>query len=94
MDKLSERLGIHAQDVAQAAEPNDDMVLGYHQLRDLAEALTEAAALAKRCEDAPTGFVVGQAGNVPTLEAAIVHMDDPSKIKGQRVRLVVEGGER
>lgn len=54
--------------------------------------LREAAALAKRYEDAPTGFVVGQAGNVPTLEAAIVHMDDPSKIKGQRVQLVVEGG--
>lgn len=89
--KLSERLGIHAQDVAQASQPDDDMVLGYHQLNDLAEALREATEIVRRVEEAPVRSVIHQHIKGDEWEALAFQLDDflPAMI-GKRVRIVLD----
>lgn len=61
-------------------------------------AQTEAWAVIRaelmRVMDAPVGFVIAQAGPdwVSPHKAAVVQMDNPEQVKGQRVRLVAVGG--
>lgn len=76
MDKLSESL------LAIAAK--------YGMAYDDADVMDAAAKLARRVEEAPVGQAVGQSGPLPGYAAAIVLMEDPARIKGQRVRLVRE----
>lgn len=56
---------------------------------DTQELIREAAALAKRYEDALVGFVMGQ-GLLTEGKAAIVSMEDPAPVKGHRVRIVLD----
>lgn len=49
----------------------------------------EATELAKRYEDAPVGFVMGQ-GLLTQGAAAIVQTEKPGDVKGQRVRIVLD----
>jgi hypothetical protein len=56
---------------------------------DLAGLLREAAALAKRYEDAP----VQEVGALPGTNGGFGAVCLPREYVGQRVRLVVEGGE-
>lgn len=87
--KLSERLTIHAQDCALASRDSNDMVIGFHQMNDLAEALAEAAQLARRVEEAPVGEIT--AGyNGPCAAYGCTEADDAtmSGLVSQRVRLV------
>jgi hypothetical protein len=88
MDKLSERLSIHAQDCARASLPDNDLVIDSHQMADLAEALREAAQLARRVEEAPVGHV----DQAVAADAVVVDELDLSdwRLRGQRVRLVRE----
>jgi hypothetical protein len=58
----------------------------YEGLTDLLE---EAAAILKRYEDAPVGFVMGQ-GLLTGGAAAIVQMERPEDVKGQRVRILLD----
>jgi len=91
MDKLSERLSIHAQDCARASLPDNDLVIDSHQMADLAEALREAANLARRVEEAEIGILheieVGEFIVVPEHDH-LYH--EPVTDRGQRVRLVRE----
>lgn len=93
MRTLSERLleaaeEVFAREIKSAANPDDHFWVLDRPTSDL---LREAAALCKRYKDAPVGPVVGykvaaiQGGHV------MVECNDPSSLKGQRVRLVVEG---
>lgn len=82
--KLSERL----LDEAEGYGPGPT-TLQADDVRQLATLLREAAALAKRYEDAPVGFVMGQ-GLLTESRAAIVSMEDPAPVKGQRVRIVLD----
>jgi len=88
MDKLSERLTIHSQDCWLASLPDNDMVIGPIQMMDLANALREAAALARRLEEAPVGHV----DQAVAADAVVVDELDLSdwRLRGQRVRLVRE----
>lgn len=52
--------------------------------------LREAAALARRVEEAPSGFVIAQVVLTEPGNAVMVTVDDPSKVKGKRVRIVEE----
>lgn len=65
---------------------------------DLSDDLAELLRAYRLWRDAPEGFVIGQSGpdNFFTQHAgAIVQMENPAAIKGQRVRLVADttGGE-
>lgn len=91
--KLSERLTIHAQDCALASRDNNDMVIGFHQMNDLAVALAEAAQLARRVEEAPSGEVwqhMVAAGQRTSSVILTREPEDGLAIIGQRVRLVRE----
>lgn len=70
-------------------EARADMIRG-KGVTALGELLREAADLARLVEEAPVGQAVGQSGPLPGYAAAIVLMEDPASIKGQRVRLVRE----
>lgn len=59
------------------------------RLTDEQSIIREAMELAKRYEDAPVGFVMGQ-GLLTESRAAIVSMEDPATVKGQRVRIVLD----
>lgn len=87
-EKLSVRLTAEAQFRSRSGDfaawvPESD--------KALAALLTEAAHFVRLVEEAPVGQAVGQSGPLPGYAAAIVLMDDPASIKGQRVRLVREG---
>jgi len=91
MDKLSERLEAHAKNAASRAhwaEVGGEDSDGFWKA--FAADLDAAAKLARRVEEAPVGQAVGQSGPLPGYAAAIVLMEDPARIKGQRVRLVRE----
>lgn len=89
--KLSERLSIHAQDCARASQPDNDLVVGAHQMADLAEALRQAAKLARRVEEAPMAEVTaGYDGPCAAFGSSDADEKSMSAMVGQRVRLVRE----
>jgi hypothetical protein len=53
------------------------------------DVVSDAIQLAKRYEDAPVGFVMGQ-GLLTGGAAAIVQMERPEDVKGQRVRILLD----
>jgi hypothetical protein len=59
------------------------------RLTDEDSIIREAMELAKRYEDAPVGFVMGQ-GLLTGGAAAIVQMERPEDVKGQRVRILLD----
>lgn len=90
--KLSERLTIHAQDCALASRDNNDMVIGFHQMNDLAEALAEAAQLARRVEEAPKVEITecNQLLGTPDFDYGDMMAAVAGCSIGQRVRIVRE----
>ena len=77
MKKLSERL----EELARYFSPEEMSI-------DRALVL-EAMEVIKRYEDAPVGFVMGQ-GLLTEGAAAIVQMERPEDVKGQRVRILLD----
>ena len=77
----------------QQADNADAIALSVNFLRTHADTIRRALDALKRVEEAAVGFVIGQSGPdfLGPQTGAIVQMDDPASIKGQRVALVRVG---